>query len=450
MPLTSFIALSCVGLLTQKPSLGQLEAKALPWIRANVKPFESDVPSPAELQPVIDMAKDSQVIAIGEPTHGDHQSQMFKSIAIRELVQQQVVDTLFFELNREAGVKMNDFVNEGKGDISTVLTKSGIFSIWQTDDLANLLSWLQGYVKATKRKVKIYGIDCQDVLNDLKLALVPLRKSDKKLVTETERVFAKMFESEKKGETLFAWIKATPSSEFKTMELTAQKVIDALRKMPKESEALYAAEVALQELYSYEYDFGTGAKNPTSVPTEYWARRDVNMGKNLLRRLGDSKGVLWAHDSHVISQLPPETPKGYQVLGSYVRNRIGDKYRSIGFAWHSGAFHAKKFKGASPDLVAAQKQTPERISLRCDQPYALGRFFNLVGPSRFFLDLRNPPEEVKNWGKTPYLRGYAGWGLDPAFWHKNPFTDALEVIGIHDAIVFYREISPSTLWKLPK
>ncbi len=136
-------ALACVAVSTAQPAArpdpsspearAAAEAPALEWLKANVSPFAVDVPTQAELKPLMESLQGARVIGFGEATHGDQQSQLFKTHAIRELVRLGQIDSLMLEVNRRPGAELDAYVNEGKGDLTQLMLDSGIFSIWRTD-----------------------------------------------------------------------------------------------------------------------------------------------------------------------------------------------------------------------------------------------------------------------------------------------------------------------------
>src|SRR5579872_209996 len=89
------------------------EPAAAAWMKAKLVPFETDIPTTQELKPLLTMLQPAHIIGLGESTHGDHQSQVFKSQVIRHLIADQGLQQVAFEINRSAGQTLDDYVNKG-------------------------------------------------------------------------------------------------------------------------------------------------------------------------------------------------------------------------------------------------------------------------------------------------------------------------------------------------
>lgn len=434
--------------------LAKWEPPALAWIKSNAVPFRDDAPPTEDLKTLVEAIKGARVVGIGEPTHGDATSQKFKAQLIRELVRTGQIDTLMLEVNREGGSAFDRYVNEGKGDFGQLMADSGIFSIWRTDEFAGLMAWLRGWVIRTGAPVRIYGVDCQDFLPDARLATKFLDRSDRALARRLRTALRSAEEADKKDMTFYAWLKSISKDEYK---VTAGLMTEVVAKFESQKvkwgaregfeEAAYSAQTALQSLQAFEFEVGPDPVDFTKIPVEYGTRRDRFMGDNLLKRLGKGRAALWAHDSHTVGSVPAWIEAiGYVPLGFQVRKMLKHEYVALGFAWTEGRFHARSL---TQDIVSAQRSPFSVYSLPNNLPGDLGEFLARVGHRRFWVDFRKADEATKTWGQIAYFRGWAGWGVDPKTWQKDPTQEAAPVLPLHDILVYFREISPSNLWNLP-
>ncbi|MBA4293597.1 hypothetical protein C0431_11590 [bacterium] len=432
-----------------------LENPALEWLKSNATPFQADIPNAEELKSIVSALDSARVIGLGEPTHGDHQSQLFKTHTIRELVRQGKISVLMLEINREPGAQFDAYVNEGKGDLTDLMVNSGIFSIWRTDDFANLILWLRAHVLRTGNPIRIYGIDCQDAQADIKFAVDFLKTYEPAIALKAEEEFQALLAHNENEKTIYAFIQSQPKEEFARLtkacdELTASlnDKKAQLEKNPGFDKALYAIKAAKQMFLAYEFEFGGQEPDFQKLPPEYFARRDVFMAQNLVEQLGSQKAALWAHDMHTASNIPPAfAAMGYRTIGSEIKKLINSDYISLGFAWTKGSFHARLFKQGTPIVEAQQIPfTPHNLS--CNQLGDLGEFLARLPHNRFIVDFRTADEATKKWLALPYYRGWCGWGVDPEKWLTDPNQEAAPTV-LHDILVYYREISPSTTWNLP-
>lgn len=429
------------------------EPAALEWLRANAKPFAVDVPTPDELKPLMERLQGARVVGFGEATHGDQQSQLFKTHAIREMVRLGRIDAIMLEINRTPGASFDAYVNEGKGDLATLVMDSGLFSIWKTDEFAALMLWLRGYVERTGNPIRVYGIDCQETGNDLEFARKWLERHNRRLTRELAQTLKPLTDAEKEPTKYWDWVKTQTLEDYTTYLGTARRLLSAVEALPTKpgyEEAVHAARVGIQGLEINEFEFGASETRQPKDPAEYFTRRDFFMAQNLIARLGSGRAALWAHDVHTVGALPdlPEAA-GYRTVGTEVRKTLGNEYVAVGFAWTTGAFRARSFAGMTSTSEGVRRPF-EVFTLPNDRPGDLGEFLAKVGPERWYVDLRTANENVQAWGKLPYYRGWAGSGVDATTWQTNPAMDSIPMLPTHDVLVYTRRIGPSTVWQMPK
>ena len=429
-----------------------LEPPALAWFQRNAVPFASDTMTRAELDPLVKALEGTRAYGLGEATHGDQQSAWFKTHLIRELVRQGKIDSLMLEINRLPGQEFDAYVNEGKGDVTDLMVNSGLFTIWKTDEFANLIMWLRAHVVRTGKPFRVYGIDCQDGARDLRDMLAWLRRHDRRQADAWSKEFAAYLKSESNDSNVFSWLVKQPRETAAPLLKALRGVVqtlrasDQLKSKPGYDEAVYLAEAAWQTVHAYEQEIGGNGKSG-AFTGEYASRRDRYMGQNLLARLGDkSRAALWAHDSHVVAVMPPLAVfAGYFSTGSEIRKALKEQYVSVGFVWKEGVINAKFFDG---DFLKAQTAPLVNIPLKCNRPGDLGEFMNRVGPERFWVNLRQRDEPTRAWSQLSYYRGWIGFGTNPATWLETA-DQATPLMETHDVLVYHRLLSPSTLWALP-
>ena len=438
----------CASASAQVPSASDraaLEGPALAWLKANAQPMSADIPSTTEFAALISALGDQKVYGLGEPTHGDAQSQRFKSHLIRELVRAGKADSVMFEINRAPGAALDAYVNSGTGDLATIMQSSGIFSIWRTDEMASLMMWLRAHVAQTKKPVRIFGIDCQDSLSDFAFAVKALKTHDSKLAATLAKELEPALRAQKPGTTFLGWLQAQKPASYSGLVSAGDKLAAAL-KGHKNTEGAYAANAAVQALKAFELEFGTSEIDLSKAPPDYLSRRDVFMAQNLLTRNVNRKSAFWAHDLHITGTLPQFiSDMGYTTLGSVVKKSLGEKYVTVTFAWAEGSFNAKLAK-ASDNPLESQTKPFTQFSALNNRPGDLGEFLNRVGPERFWVDLRKADAATLAWGQMSYTRGWCGAIFDPATWEANSQEESLQLIPTTEFLVFYKKISPSTIW----
>ncbi|MFZ4508178.1 MAG: erythromycin esterase family protein [Fimbriimonas sp.] len=460
--LTLALATACLASAQsrQEPSRpderARLEPGALAWLKGNIAPFAVDVPTPEDLKPMMAALSGARVVGIGEATHGDQQSQLFKTHAIRELVRQGRIESLMLEVNRTPGAQFDAFVNEGKGDLASLIADSGLFAIWRTDEFASLILWLRAHVLRTGKPIRIYGIDCQDAGADFAFALKWLERHNHRDARRIGQQLKPLTDSVGGSRGYFGWLKTQKPGDYKLYHDAGVALLKSLETQQGKknapagvAEAIYAARTGIQGLDAFEFEFGPGDLDYSKAPVGYFARRDVFMGANLVQLLGKDRAALWAHDMHTGAVVPPlAAMSGLKTVGTELRRFLGEAYVAVGFAWTVGSFRAKRQVG-NETMAESRAREGEIFSLGCDQPGDLGEFLGRVGPDHFYVDFRRADEATKAWAKLPYYRGWAGWNVDPKTWHTSPMEESAPSFPTHDILVYSRRIGPSTVWQLP-
>jgi erythromycin esterase len=415
-------------------------------MKSNLVPFETDIPTTLELRPLVGMLQSAQLLGLGESTHGDHQSQVFKSQLIRRLIADQGLQQVVFEINRSAGQALDDYVNKGQGDFADVIRNDGVFKIWQTDDFASLIAWMRAYVKKTGRSIRVYGIDCQMPGKDLSTVVSFLKKVDPRTADQTAKTYRSLFDADSQGKTYFAWLKSRSKSDYPVYSKPAAALEQLLEtnkaswcKVAGFDDAVYAARTAFQAFNAFELDFGGLPSDMSKYNALYLSRRDRFMAQNVLWRIGNNRACLWAHNGHVLGR------PGDATLGSLLSAKLGAKYVTVGFTWSQGVIHVKSVSGSSVDLVALQNAAFPQVALNANRSGDLGEFLGRLGYDRFYIDLRRADEGTKKWGKVPYYLPSIGWLFNPRGF-LGDVNQASPTIPSYDILVYSRKISPSTLW----
>ncbi len=179
----------------------------------------------------------------------------------------------------------------------------------------------------------------------------------------------------------------------------------------------------------------------------YYGRRDRFMAANTRERLNGRTGVLWAHDVHVMGDTLPSDgwPVGMTWMGRELRQSLGDRYKTVEFAWSTGSFLAQP---RSADRSADVLKRTALVSqfLPNDLPKDLGGVLAKVSLERFWVDLRSLPNQpwAVRFSSTPYSWGWAGWRADAEHWNADATNGASLRPGT-DILVWFRRITPSHL-----
>ncbi len=428
------------------------EAAAVAWFRAASHHFSDATPSPAEADTFVKALGEARIYGLGEATHGGHQDQAFKSAVIKALVRAGHIDMLALECNRLGATGLDQYVRGGPGDVVALLRDRNFFGIWRNDEFAGLIVWLRAWNQTARQPVRVVGVDNQNANRDVAEALAFIRLQDPSAYRRLAEPLQGMLSREGQEAKFYRWVIATPRQAFDQAATGIDAVTAELQsrrsdwgQVPGFDEALYAARVARQGMHVFEMEAGNPGVDLSTLPVEYANRRDVAMAANLEALSARQRVALWAHDSHVLSALDAQAQAhGYVTMGSELRRRIGSAYVSVGFAWSRGSFNAAVVSAANSGALAAQA-TLSPQSPPNDRDEDLGRVLARTDLPRFWIDLRLAPADVMAWGAKPTYRGWAGFAYDATKWQSDP-DDRMALMPSHDFLVYFRTLTPSSLW----
>ncbi|MBU7579641.1 MAG: erythromycin esterase family protein [Porphyrobacter sp.] len=444
------------------PATAEEEAAAVAWLGATGVAFDPSAYDAATLAPLADRLGSARVIGIGEATHGSHQDQAFKAALIRQLVISGRIDVLILEANRLPGIGFDRYIREGRGDLAEAVQAPAFFRIWKNDEFAGLLLWLRNWNRMAERKVRIIGVDCQDGGRDAAAALVLVERHDAAAAARLRADLGGLIAAMDNPRARFVdWLVDAPLDRLAAAHAASAQLSawfdtapDAARADPAFAEARWAARTAHQAFLSFEFEREDTDKS--KADPAYFARRDRFMGENAMAMLTEGeRGALWAHDMHVLPELPPEAEAvNFVTTGSVLRKQLGAGYAAVGFTWSTGGFRATRLGSGEQWLKVSQRQTMEVFDLPNNRPGDLGHVFDRTGHKAMWIDMGALPPEgpLAIWAKRPYWRGWAGGAANAETWQTvnldtGEFAPPVDV-GF-DVLVWFRAISPSHLWPVP-
>ena len=222
--------------------------------------------------------------------------------------------------------KVNDYVtgNE-KADVKELLRSSGIFGIYFTQEVVDMVQWVKGYNtgKQPQEKVKFRGMDMQNFY-EISLHILQNRtfmgnlsdKSKKDLLAFNQDVL------DKKDLT-------TPEAQVKDLQNIARELKGILKsKTPVDSLEAYG-------LYVQLFEQMIGLQNRSMY--RYSAERDIYMAENIAyiaeHSMPGEKIIVWAHNGHISKYLLQK----YEAMGMKLRKRYGDQYFALGLLVADGS-----------------------------------------------------------------------------------------------------------------
>jgi erythromycin esterase len=182
-------------------------------------------------------------------------------------------------------------------------------------------------------------------------------------------------------------------------------------------------------------------------PPGYYSRRDRFMTHAILELVDSGETVaFWAHNLHVRAALSPlDIAHESFSVGTELRRRLGDGYRSVGFTWSHGDVVALSGSfAAGINSWPAQEQV---LHLNNDRSEDLGSIFARTQADALWLDLSMRPRQslLDRWLEIPYYRGGVGERVDPSQWQVGSHTgdDEPALDKEFDILVWFRTLTPA-------
>ncbi|MEU5956538.1 erythromycin esterase family protein [Streptomyces sp. NPDC047525] len=415
------------------PQAAGAEPKAtdpVPAIERAAHPLRSTDPggSTKDLRPMGRMVGDASVVGLGEATHGSHEFFTMKDRVFRYLVEEKGFTTFAQEVSWTTGLRFDAYVRGGEGDVRELVHEELAKTPWDTQEYVDLLTWMRAYNdKHPDRQVRFMGNDLNypeiggelfDGVEDY------VRAHEPDLLPRIAELYAPIRRLAD-GDTYMG----RPLEERKKLAGNAREALKLLKQRQPSSAggkftwAVQHARSLSQTttVYAFALDTPEGQKDAMLY-------RDRLMAQNTAwwqRRTGD-KVLLSAHNAHVgYESYDPRYPK---MQGAFLRDRLGERYVSIGFTFDRGSFMAQSAESEvwKPRSVGA--------AARSTNEYTLDK----VRHDDYFLDVRTAPPAARKWlskGRTTRNIGTA-YPDGPYKIRLAPTHDIL--IHLHDVTAAHR------------
>jgi erythromycin esterase len=322
---------------------------------------------------------DKKIIGLGEGTHGTREIFLYKDRMIRYLVSKHNVRYILMESDMAGLEKLNDYVlSEQQADLKHVMSASGIFGIYYTQEVVDMIEWLKGFNKGKTyaQKVKLKGMDMQTPNHIFKTIL------------HTELFVNSL--SVKGKANLLAYeglvnANQTTFSKEQISNLTAiSKELKVILKTVGDPEVLerltldlqlYDQFISLQNVHPYIYSY----------------QRDKNMAENVSyiarHTKPEDKVVVWAHNGHISNHLLIK----HKAMGMRLKNEFGDKYYSLAFGVADG--YSRLYEIADPQRKFKSTKLPE-----VSNPNSVEHLLKSISAENFFMqitgtDFKGPIED---------------------------------------------------------
>jgi len=337
-----------------------------------------------DLKPMLKRIGDARVVLLGEATHGTSEFYRMRERISRELIEHKGFNFIAIEGDWPDAARIDHYVRYSAVPPSEWMAFARFpVWMWRNREVRQFVDWLRthnGGLKQTER-VAFHGLDLYSLYNSIQSVLNYLDNVDPQTAEVARRRYG----------CLTPWQSdpavyghATLTGKYQTCEREVTSMLtDLLKKRQAYAEhggerfldaVQNARLVANAERYYRIMYYGSRAS---------WNLRDGHMFetlKNLLSFHGPrSKGIVWAHNSHVGDSAATEmSARDEYNIGHLCREEFGDACYSVGFGTNTGT-------------VAAASNWDEPMQIKTVRPALAGSYERLCHETeapRFLLPLR--------------------------------------------------------------
>lgn len=302
------------------------------WIEQCAVPIREVGASTAAAREVCHGFDRARVVALGEATHGQHESFEIKRAITMHLIREHGYRIVAYEASASKAAACEAYVSGASADLNVAMRGFGMM-IWDIEENAALLGDLREWNQQVpaERRVRFVGVDVQDVqacaarLGELLGQRWANEASALKSIQERlDGAAQQMFGGDR--------------SSYDDLVREGIEVVERIR-------AATAGEQipAIADLRSALAEFEGGVQTYLAPGRRDKAMADMTLG--VLKEAGeDAKIVLWAHNGHVGKSPLRYLGSDELAAGGHLAAALGEQYLAIGFSFGSGDFVANDQK----------------------------------------------------------------------------------------------------------
>ncbi len=367
----------------------------------------------ADLEPLFDAIGERRFVLLGESTHGTHEYYRWRALITRRLIEEKGFDFVGIEGDWQNIQRVNDYVQHRTPEGTTAreaLTSHSRWPqwMWENEEFEEFVQWLHGHNAdlPPDERVGLYGLDLQDPRDSMRAVISWFeenREDDAEGVSEAYHCL-KRYEGGLGDYARHLYQGGTSCEDEVRRPVTILRAV--LEEDPQVDGAWNAKQNALAVKEAEKQHRSMLMGGPHS-----WNHRARHMHDTFLRladRYGPaSRGIVWAHNTHVgDSSMTEMHERGEVNIGYLLRDSSGDDDVFIlGFGSHRGTVIAGQswdMPHREMELVESHHQSWEGLLRETGRESFLVIFGdrtrsreNLVAlPQRAVGVVYNPPAEA--------------------------------------------------------
>lgn len=386
----------------------------------------------ADLNSLINRVGESRLVMLGEATHGTDEFYQWRSLITQRLIEEKGFSFIAVEGDWPECMAINRFIWGQEGSALEALQSFNRWPtwMWANTQIGGLMEWLRWYNQSQRNHcVGFYGMDVYSLFSSIREVNTYLQAAAPSVADHVKQRFS-CFDPFAGDEIAYA------RSTLQTLGGCAQPVLENFYEINTLSErdvrlngmALLDAKQNARIIRNAERYYRTMVRDDVAS----WNIRDRHMLEtiNLLLSYGHtSKGIVWAHNSHIGDYHATDMEAaGYVNLGGITREYHGEEdVVLIGFGTYEGEVLA----------AHAWDGPAEVMPIPPAQPGSYEAFFHEFAEAHGtpHSSLIFDPEDKK--GPLAERRGHRAIGVvyDPLHDRRNHFVPT-SLANRYDAFIF--------------
>lgn len=376
-------------------------------------------------QPIseITIPEDTRIVALGEATHGNREFQELKLDVLQVLVERHGVRAFALEADFGGCELVNRYIHGDGGTLEEAVASLD-FTIYRTDQMTGLISWMRTYneTAAPGEDLRFYGFDLQNYEHSHQLLLEELRAGD--LDTAGLESLADLRE------------KLADDLDRDLVVATYEAVRQQLEALPGEKDAALALQLVNCLLWNDE--LGRASDSPDA-----YGIRDRFMAQNVLwildqeERRGNQCVLISGHNGHI------EQNGSYgaddKVMGALLADEFGDAYYAIGTDFFRSEVNLPKGNGQRMTHTFYSYDPLAHAAASC-------------GYERCWLDFSRVPggSSLRQQIDGPIMMGRVGEGFSPLMYVlPQAYRVKREPSSPYDGMIFVPYAHPTEILPQP-
>jgi erythromycin esterase-like protein len=309
-----------------------------------------------DYDPLLAMVGDARVVLLGEASHGTHEFYRERARVTRRLILEKDFVAVAVEADWPDAYRVNRWVR-CVGNDRTALDALADFQrfprwMWRNRDVLAFVEWLRRHNEATDpdRRVGFYGLDLYSLFSSIEAVIGFLEQVDPEAARRARYRYGCF---EHFGEDTQAYGYA---AEFGLTRSCEDQVVQQLVELQRRASDLAGRDgrIPEDEFFHAEQNARLVKNAEAYYRTMFggrissWNLRDRHMAETLEalvshfdRKLGRSKVVVWAHNSHIgDARATSMGEAGEWNVGQLSRERFGEDAVLVGFSTYTGTVTA--------------------------------------------------------------------------------------------------------------